>query len=562
MNQTTNKLLIIGWDGATFDIIRPMIARGELPHLTRLMDEGTHGPLRSTVPPSSAVAWSTFMTGLDPKGHGIFGFYQTDGHSYRPHLVSSRDLHAPCLWDWLGQAGYRVGVINVPLTYPPRPVHGFLVSGMLTPGPEETFTHPLDLAAQLLAAPRPYPIETQVIKRIRASKSPVAALDLLHRWTDDFHAAVRDLLSNQPWDCFVAVYRTTDIVQHFLGFLWRPELAARQAELAAQVTGGIEAVYRQLDTCLGELLVRVPPETTVLILSDHGAGPTFGRFYVNNWLHQQGYLSLKRGTRYRRWLGRGRQVPLRRVLTRLGLSTLARCLPTRLASWSVTLPDKHQFYHLIDWRHTRAYMPLSVAQGVIIQINLAGRELEGIVLPDAEAETVLTELAHHLTTLRDSYGKLLFQEVTIAPGGSTSLTASQGPDLVALPSEENYHAVFPNITNDKRIFADASMHAVGHHRMHGILVAHGSAITSGVTLQNAQLADVTPTALHLMGLPVPVGMDGQVLVKALRPDWLAVHPVQTTVENLREAPSDLDNVYSPEEMARVEGALRELGYLE
>jgi len=78
MSKETPKLLIIGWDGATFDVIDPLLARGELPHLAGLIARGVRGRLRSTVPPSSAVAWPTFATGRDPAGHGVFGFYQTE----------------------------------------------------------------------------------------------------------------------------------------------------------------------------------------------------------------------------------------------------------------------------------------------------------------------------------------------------------------------------------------------------------------------------------------------------------------------------------------------------
>ena len=174
------KMLVVGWDGATFDVIRPMLERGELPNLARLIDGGARGPLRSTMPPSSAVAWSTFMTGRAPANHGIFGFYRSNDHAYRARLIDSRDLDGPRFWDWLGEAGYRTGVINVPLTYPPRPLNGFLVGGMLTPGAEEIFTYPTDLTTHLRDGRPPFPIEAQEMRRVRAHvSSPEVVLDLL-----------------------------------------------------------------------------------------------------------------------------------------------------------------------------------------------------------------------------------------------------------------------------------------------------------------------------------------------------------------------------------------------
>ena len=557
-----SKLLVIGWDGATFEVIRPMIARGEMPHLARLMAEGAHGPLRSTVPPSSAVAWPTFMTGRDPEGHGLFGFYQTEGDTYQPHLASSRDVRVPCLWDWLGKAGHRVGVVNVPITYPPRPVNGFLVSGMLTPGPVEVFTHPADLGAQLLAASPPYPIETQVMRQIRAASSPAAALNLLHRWTADFQVATRNLLSSRSWDCFVVVYRATDIVQHWLGFHWIPELAAQRPRLAAEAADGIESIYRQLDACLGEVLELIPPETTVLVVSDHGFGPTFGRFYINNWLKGHGYLVLKRGARYRRRFGGTRRVPLRRGLTRLGLDALANRLPTWLGEWSLPVPDKRQIDQIVDWQRTRAFVPFSGVQGAAIRLNLSGREPHGIVQPGVQAQALLAELADQLRALRDARGKLLFEEVGIRGGHSSEHAGNQGPDIVALPREENYHSVPARITDDGEMLAGPALRAGGHHRMEGIFVARGPAIAPGVTVHGARLVDVTPTALHLMGLATPTELDGEVLATALRPECQAPHSVHAVTPEVKAQPVGPAEVYSPEEEAKIEDTLRALGYLD
>src|SRR5829696_555794 len=115
------KLLILGLDGATFDLIRPWAAAGHLPNLARLMDEGVQANLASTLPPVTSPAWPTFMTGTNPGKHGVFDFIQPTGANFT--LVNATRIKQPTIWQRLSQAGRRVGVLNVPVTYPPQPLN-------------------------------------------------------------------------------------------------------------------------------------------------------------------------------------------------------------------------------------------------------------------------------------------------------------------------------------------------------------------------------------------------------------------------------------------------------
>ncbi len=555
------KLLIIGWDGATFDVIRPMVDRGELPNIKGLMERGVHGQLRSTTPPSSAVAWPTFMTGRDPVGHGIFGFRLSDGHSYRARLASSRDIQAPSLWDWLGRSGLKVGVVNVPMTYPPRQVNGFLVAGMLTPGPEEVFTHPPWLGDKLLGKLPPYPIETRVMKGIQSTKSPLMIVNELRRLTTSFHSSTRDLLINQSWDSMTIVYRATDLVQHFLGFSWHPGLSAKHPSLFAESKGGIEAIYRQLDECLGDLLSLVTSDTTVIVLSDHGAGPTFGRFHINNWLCRQGFLVLKRGARYRGWMNTQGRISLKRIFNKTHLGFLARHLPRRLMGCSIPLPDRLQNSHLVDWHRTTVYVPPSGIEGAHLRLNLVGREPQGVIRTGTEAQELLKHLTRELSELCDAQGERLFDEISTTSDTTLQSTINNEPDLVASPSEKNFHTIAQRFTSDKRLFSEPEFRAAGQHRKHGILVISGPAIRQREELLGARLVDIAPTALHLMGLSVPSEMDGKVLLDALRSEWLSTHPVDISPQDLDTESGGSGKPYSPDEQTRVEESLRALGYL-
>ena len=128
-----SPLLVLGLDGATFDVIHPMVAAGKLPNLARMMERGEWAPLRSTTPPVTFPAWSSFMTGLEPAGHGLFDFTQKLAGSYRIGFVNATDRRGSSLFAWVSKAGGRVLVLGVPATFPAEPVNGLLVPGFDAP---------------------------------------------------------------------------------------------------------------------------------------------------------------------------------------------------------------------------------------------------------------------------------------------------------------------------------------------------------------------------------------------------------------------------------------------
>ena len=128
------KVFVVGLDGATLDVIAPWAAQGELPHMARLLAEGAYGELTTVIPPMTAPAWTSFVTGKNPGKHGIIDFVRRRAGSYAIEPINATHRQAPSIWRIAGEAGRRVGAINVPITFPPEPVNGFLVSGLLTPG--------------------------------------------------------------------------------------------------------------------------------------------------------------------------------------------------------------------------------------------------------------------------------------------------------------------------------------------------------------------------------------------------------------------------------------------
>ncbi|PYK24434.1 MAG: phosphodiesterase, partial [Verrucomicrobia bacterium] len=144
------KVVVIGLDAATWTVIRPWMAEGKMPNLAKLMKAGVSGTLESILPPITPPAWTSFMTGKNPGKHGIFHFVETEHGGYAMNYANATSRRSPTVWKLLNNAGYSVGTMNIPFTYPPEPLNGFQISGMDTPSETSPFIHPPELREELV----------------------------------------------------------------------------------------------------------------------------------------------------------------------------------------------------------------------------------------------------------------------------------------------------------------------------------------------------------------------------------------------------------------------------
>jgi predicted AlkP superfamily phosphohydrolase/phosphomutase len=121
------KVLIISIDGGSWNVLKPLKKRGVIPHISKLMERGCHGILYSTNPPVTPPAWTSFMTGKNPGKHGIFDFRIYDHFTASDSFALFSKIQSETLWEILNAGGKKVGVINLPLTYPPPPIASFVV---------------------------------------------------------------------------------------------------------------------------------------------------------------------------------------------------------------------------------------------------------------------------------------------------------------------------------------------------------------------------------------------------------------------------------------------------
>jgi predicted AlkP superfamily phosphohydrolase/phosphomutase len=556
-----SKVLVIGLDGATMDLIEPWSRQGKLPILASMMERGSYGRLQSVMPVLSSAAWSSFMTGMNPAKHSLYDFARREPGSYRLRVMRRDHNQADSLWKILSQYGYRVGVMNVPMTYPAEPVNGFLVSGLGTPD-YQTFTYPPTLGKELLEH------GYRINKRVAYHPGNEAAyLREVNELADRQLENALWLMQSREWDFFMIVFFDTDQLAHFFWRFMDPNHPAHESHMAAEYGNAILDFYQKMDRSIGKLNQAAGVDTTVFVLSDHGTGPAYRDVFLNEWLRQEGYLATV--DEEPRLKGRHRLFA-RLGLTRNGVSSTLRSIGLgRVEGWIKTalgdrielLPrtQRAEFPQAIDWTRTRAY---SFGYQGQIYINLQGREPQGTVSPGAAYNQLCDEITQRLMALTDPQdGKLVVDQVFRREQIFSGPYIDFAPDLTLVMRGISYNTRqgYEFSAKAGKIFSDPVTFESGSHRPQGILFASGPPVRQGGLKEGAQLVDLAPTILALMGIPVPEGMDGRILE-----DWVNVAPITSNklspVNPVVNRPPEAEFTDAEEqEMLR---RLKDLGYLE
>ena len=550
----SKPIIIIGLDGATFDLILPWIKSGKLPFLHEIMKNGAYGELLSTIPILSPAAWSSFMTGVNPGKHGILGFFTRKRDSYKIEIVSSKHRKVKEFWMLLGEYGKKVGIVNVPLTYPPKKVNGFMISGMMTPPKARNFVYPdsfREKIKKIVGEGSLDPLFTYLegeeifIKKLFDSTEKLAQLCF-------------SLIKEHKLDLFTVVFNGTDYIQHRFWHLIDSNHPRHGEEGTEELRNVILEYYQFLDRIIEEIYSLAGKDATLIVMSDHGAGPLLKYFHVNYWLLRNGFLSLKRSlkTKFKEYLYKIGLSPekIYNALLQIRVGNLGfkgyradRKLRLVLEKLFLSLSD-------IDWKKTRAF---SMGSG-LIYINLKGREPHGIVNQGKEYEKIRDEIISQLSSFKDpETGSYVIEKVYRKEEIYTGPFLEEFPDLILLPRpgyvtfEECEFGAYSFLTPAKAISAS--------HRLNGIILMMGPEIKSGLKLDDAKIIDIAPTVLHLFGLPVPSYMDGRPLYEAIKLSQ-AEKSVKGPAETVEHVQSH-ESPYTPEEEEEIKRRLRRLGYI-
>ncbi|MAE71700.1 MAG: hypothetical protein CME06_14685 [Gemmatimonadetes bacterium] len=562
-----NRILVLGIDGATFDVIDPLIDDGRLPNLARLMGEGVSAPLRSTQPCQSSVAWPAFMTGKNPGKTGVYAFWVSNaGQVLRP-LINYRCIKTRTMWETLSQRGYRVGSVNLPVTYPPPEVNGTMVAGLLTPSPEAAFTYPPRLHTELMAQFGRIPVEMDLMQYSGTGRE----LDFLRASVEAMEIRTRVgrylMDRDRDWDLFMVTWTITDRIQHFFWKYWDEKHPASRTERGAKMREVIPQVYERVDREIGTMLEEIDlSKDTVVLVSDHGFGPKRKNVYLNRWLEKQGLFAYKKPYWLRRWRPVPRPVSLGGVLARLGVGheITERLRRFRMPLFKVmSLPP----FMMVDWSKTKAYNNFVGSEEGLF-INLAGREPEGIVRSGEEYEALRDEIIAKLGELVDPEDGLpVVDSVHRREELYEGPYVESAPDLIVTMREHSY---MPGVTQGtKEIFRSTSDPRFeggqqegesGQHRDDGIFVMAGHGCdANGGRFEDARIIDVYPTLLYLLDEAIPDDVDGEVLRDAVDSDLLKTREIRKTAAGGEKALED-DHVHTEKEDELVKERLRSLGY--
>jgi len=539
----SNRILVIGLDGADWRVLQPYLDDGVMPNLSQLMAGGVSGALRSTLPTNSGVAWPAFLTGRNSGKHAVFDFTQRAPHDPTRLIgVDSRAVRSERFLTALGRHGRQVGAINVPVTYPPFPVNGFMLGGMFVQE-GKPYTYPESLETELNERVGGFQ-PNRIRWRYMLGRSD-ELLDEAINVTRQRARVLAYLIDHKAWDVLIQVFVSPDRLQHPLMHVLDPDHPRHDRALAQRLAPKFRAYFQTIDDMLGHARDRLGKDGTLIVISDHGFRSVHKAVYAREILAREGLL---RAVREPADLHRLARKLVRHALPKLAKQALSHRMRSNGHSHQ-PIGSPHEMANLI-WTQTQAYVTTGTSQG--LHVNLAGRDPHGIVLPGTAYERLLDNLQEVLLAERDpDTGQPVIESV--------------------VRSEELYHGPWTHLAPDL-IYVPASGYAsskgaqghlqpftwfMGDHAVDGILVAAGPGLKQGQSLAGAALIDIAPTVLYLSGAPIPEDMDGRVL-DLFADGRLAAAPPQTEYEATHESPEQL---YTSEEQRVIEDHLKSLGYM-
>lgn len=562
MNQC--KIMVFGIDGATLDLIIPWSTSGELPVFRRLIEEGVSGKLRSTAIYSSASAWTSFMTGKNPGKHGIFSFYRLIPGTYKIGITSGRQRDGKTLWSILSEAGKQVGVVNVLMTYPAEGVQGFNIAGFPSPSyPDRHLSYPRELLGEIIGIFGGYPEVPNT--RDHVLKDDVdGAMKELFRGIELREKISKFLRNKYPLDFFCEVINETDWAQHFFWHLTdvhHPRYDPSQVKEHGDV---ILSLYKRVDTQLGTIIEELGEEWVLIIMSDHGACLNHrGNSALQSWLKNLGLLHVRQNPIYHPVNLAKKAMkyffPLAKEFSpRIVKEMMKRFFPNLSLPIDDYLPGRASFDDIV-WDKTEAFWLWE-----LLWINLQGRQPKGIVARGEQYERLRDYIMDQLIQARDyKTGRRVIREVFRKEEVFTGKHLDEAPDIGILWDESD---VISGITSQKEgeseyrvAFPRQDDIRTGEHSLFGTLILWGQGVKRGQVLSDAEIVDLAPTILHVMGQPIPSDMDGRVLIEAFESGFLK-HPIRYE-RGAGDRKKRFDGTYSEDERREIRERLKGLGYL-
>jgi len=487
--NTNPKVLVIGLDGAAWRLIESWSNQGRLKNFEKIMNAGVYGKLKSTIPPISPPAWASVVTGVNPGKHSVFDFFERtdvkEGGERRDYPISSRSIRAKKLWEYMDEYNKQSIIVNFPLMYPPEKIKGITISGFITPN-RKTFTYPEGLSKEL--ENKGYNVEINeddLFKLLHSDKEK-----LFRRFIEimDKRAEITmDLMNKYDWEFFMVVFGESDRIQHYF---FDNEMLLFEC-------------YKKLDDVVGKFIELVDDDTLILIVSDHGFSRIYKYFYINTWFKNKGLLFIEEAKRSKKLLS---EIGLSRdkiisLLERVRAKKLIEFIPGKIGR---LIPDSILRLSEVDMSKTKAHC-VSAYGYIDVDIPTSNGE---------EYEALRNHIIKELYEVRDpENGNKVIEKVFKKEDLYSDPYVKTAPDLV-VKTKESYFLHYKFHENKMFEFVENAVgltKRTGEHEENGILLAVGPNIKKGVEIKDATVYDVTPTILHIFGIPIPSYIDGRVL---------------------------------------------------
>lgn len=500
--RDNHKILLIGLDGADWNVLKPLLRAGRLPNIQKLMENGTSAPLRSLKPMYSPVIWTTIITGKSMKQHGIKGFVQQRREKGR--IIPNSRLNRRCLalWNILSAQGFVVGIVGPWVSWPAENVNGYILSDRMYFENLPATTHPRELKSSIFLKYEPHVHQTptseyttlsQLLKpkdlELRSTIAEnVRNLNLYIEQDELKHLAGLHLSETLQPDFTFLYMRGPDVSGHFFWKYHEPDENVPEEEVNA-FRDVITQNYIYQDHVIGNFLKLHGEDTTTIIVSDHGMGKI-------------GYQP--------RFDFHGLDV----LLDKIQLSVN----PT-------------------DIRKHRYGVDLTFQKG--IDLKGAATDLQAIHLGQGS--------------------RALFKILPSEQSDTLSLETNLFPRI-----DSKLELIYKG-SNLGSLMDFASLEEIsGDHQLFGILIMNGKGVRKNTWLESSSVLDITPTILHLLGLPVGRDMEGQVLTEALVPRFMQKNPIgflSSYESSLQELPQARSPKADPQLESELIERLRSLGYL-
>lgn len=512
------KLFIFGIDGGTFDIIERLIAESLLPNLAALLARGASARMDCTWPPHTGPGWTSLVTACHPGHHAIYQFFAMQESEYNARVVGSNDYGCSTVWEWLALEGWTMGLINIPMSHPPRSLPGYQITWPLSN--TLRYCSPQNLLGEMANHDAHFQSDLATMYR--------GDLNYIHEALDNVEARLRSLkylLAHHPVDAAMIVFTEVDRVCHHYWHFSDPSHPQFIPDAAEAYRSAIRDIYQAVDHALGEALRLIPEESTVVVVSDHGFGAGGESFSVHQHLEQAGWLTTRSAA----------------VELPGGANSQAQ-----MAGWFKEGGLE------VDFERTKLYMPVPGSYG--LNVNLKGRQRLGIV-DERDRLSLLHEASESLrSVMSPTTGEALFARIILREEAYPGPLCSQAPDLLLIPQDESLMVV-PSLTGGTWGLSQQT----GLHRYQGMWIQASPRTRAGRLAHNIHITDVVPTLLRDVEVSVPQFMQGHAQ------DEIFLHdlPGQSREQSPFIPAGQPDNGYisEAEEDELTFKRLREMGYL-